>query len=103
MAHFQASPLRDFLKAPRDRSSPGEQVSVESVKIVIRGKEHESAGNAHCDPDNTSIELDGKTLRRHNSSPDERRIRAVVLSAQLQTARLLKLQESARCKAERGS
>ena len=31
-----------------------------------------SAGHAHCNTNDTPIELDRKTLRKHNSSPDER-------------------------------
>ncbi|HYU95634.1 MAG TPA: hypothetical protein VE989_05655 [Sphingomicrobium sp.] len=41
-------------------------------EIVIRGEEHESAGHSHGYPDDAPIELDGETLCRHNSSPDER-------------------------------
>ena len=64
--------LRDFLEAPGDGSRSREELSVQLFEIVIRGEEHESAGDSHCDPDDASIELDGKTLCRHNSSPDER-------------------------------
>jgi hypothetical protein len=44
-------------------------------EIVVRGEEHESAGHSHGDSDNAPIELDGKTLRKHNPSPDERHMR----------------------------
>jgi hypothetical protein len=71
-AHRHLFSLRDFLEAPGDRSRSREELSVQLFEIVIRGEEHETAGHAHCDPDDASIELDGKTLRRHNSSPDER-------------------------------
>jgi hypothetical protein len=61
-----------LLEAPEDGSRSRENLSVQLLEIVIRGEEHESAGHTHCDPDDASIELDGKTLCRHDSSPDER-------------------------------
>jgi hypothetical protein len=62
------------------------------LEFVVRGEEHESAWSSHCYSDDTSIELDGKTLRSHNLSPGERpNARRSHWQAQLQAARLLKI------------
>jgi hypothetical protein len=90
IAHGPAQILRCFLKTPIDFSHASEQLSVQTFERIVRSYEYESARYSHCYPDHAPIELDSKTLRRHNSSPDERAHRRQPhRPAQSQTARLL--------------
>jgi hypothetical protein len=56
---------RYFSQLAFERSRAGKQAAVDAVKIVVRRKEHEAAGNAHGDADGAPVELNCETLGWH--------------------------------------